>query len=91
MEAMAHVVRSFDRRAAIPENEDEFRGLYLSVLSGKRALLLMDNARGREQVEPLIPPSGCLLLVTSRDHFTLPGLHAIELKPCRPRMPASSC
>jgi tetratricopeptide (TPR) repeat protein len=81
---MAHVVRSFDRRAAIPENEDEFRGLYLSVLSGKRALLLMDNARGREQVEPLIPPSGCLLLVTSRDHFTLPGLHAIELKTLPP-------
>jgi tetratricopeptide (TPR) repeat protein len=83
-DAMAHVVRSFDRQAAVPESEDELRGLYLSVLSGKRALLLMDNARDTEQVEPLIPPPGCLLLVTSRRRFTLPGLHPIELKTLPP-------
>jgi hypothetical protein len=34
----------------------------------------MDNAASREQVEPLIPPVGSLLLVTSRFHFALPGL-----------------
>ena len=55
------------------------RGLYLSVLDGQRALLLMDNAANAEQVEPLIPPAGCLLLVTSRQHFTMPGLSAKNL------------
>ena len=55
------------------------RGLYLSVLDGRRALLLMDNAASAEQVEPLIPPAGCLLLVTSRQHFTVPGLAAKNL------------
>ena len=49
------------------------------MLYGKRALLLMDNAANREQVEPLIPPSGCVLLVTSRRLFTLPGLYARDL------------
>src|SRR6185295_16359914 len=49
------------------------------ILHGKRALLLIDNAREREQVEPLIPPAGSLLLVTSRFHFTLPGLVAQDL------------
>jgi len=37
----------------------------------------MDNAANAEQVEPLIPPAGCLLLITSRQHFTLPGLAAL--------------
>jgi tetratricopeptide (TPR) repeat protein len=39
----------------------------------------MDDAAGAEQVQPLLPPSSCLLLVTSRPHFTLPGLHALNL------------
>jgi hypothetical protein len=33
----------------------------------------------RAQVEPLIPPAGCAMLVTSRAHFTLPGLFAKNL------------
>ena len=49
------------------------------MLDGQRALLLMDNAANAEQVEPLIPPAGCLLLVTSRQHFTVPGLAAKNL------------
>jgi len=78
-EALAHVVRAYHPVAKLPESEIELRGLYLSVLEGKRALLLMDNAASAEQVGPLIPPAGCLLLVTSRQHFTLPGLVAKTL------------
>jgi hypothetical protein len=44
------------------------------VLHGKRAILLMDNARDANQIEPLIPLPSCLLLVTSRQRFALPGL-----------------
>jgi len=73
-EAMAHVVRTFHPEATVPAGEAELRSLYRSVLDGKRALLLMDNAAGREQVEPLLPPRCCLLLVTSRFHFHVPGL-----------------
>src|ERR1044071_7417743 len=39
----------------------------------------MDNAAGPEQVEPLIPPAGCALLVTSRFHFSLPGAATRDL------------
>lgn len=73
-QAMAHVIRSCHPDVSLPEKETELAALYRSVLHGKRVLLLMDNAANREQVEPLIPPSGCLLLVTSRFRFTLPGL-----------------
>ena len=78
-EALAHVVRAYHPAAKLPDSESELRGLYLSVLDGQRALLLMDNAANAEQVEPLIPPAGCLLLVTSRQHFTVPGLAAKNL------------
>jgi tetratricopeptide (TPR) repeat protein len=74
-DAMLRVVRAFSPAATLPDSE-ELRAQYLSALHGRRALLLMDNAAGREQVEPLIPPSGCLLLVTSRRQFHLPGAHA---------------
>jgi tetratricopeptide (TPR) repeat protein len=78
-EALAHVIRAYHPTAKLPESEAELSGLYQSVLHGQRALLLMDNARDRAQVEPLVPPDTCCLLVTSRQHFTLPGLHAKNL------------
>ncbi|HUT37308.1 MAG TPA: tetratricopeptide repeat protein [Planctomycetota bacterium] len=77
--AMAHVVHGFQPEWKLPESEAELAGLYRSVLDGKRALLLMDNARDGAQVRPLIPPKGCVLLVTSRQHFTLPGIFAKDL------------
>jgi tetratricopeptide (TPR) repeat protein len=73
-DAMAYIVRAWHPTAQLPEKEEEVAALYRSVLDGKRVLLLMDNARDAQQVAPLIPPAGCLLLVTSRKHFTLPGL-----------------
>ena len=78
-EALGHVIRSYHPAAKLPESETELRTLYLSALDGQRAILLMDNAADAVQVEPLIPPASCLLLVTSRWHSTLPGFAAKNL------------
>lgn len=78
-QAMAYVIRSFRPEAQLPKDGTALANLYRSVLFGKSALLLMDNAASREQVEPLIPHLGALLLVTSRFRFTLPGLVARDL------------
>jgi len=78
-EAMAYVVRAFVPGAKLPESVDELKPIYLSVLSGQHALLLMDNALDARQVAPLLPPKGSVLLVTSRFHFTVPGLRARNL------------
>ena len=83
-EAMVHVIRAYHPTAKVPDIEAELNGLYRSVLQDQRALLLMDNAAGAEQVEPLIPPESCVLLVTSRLHFTLPGLFAKNLEALSP-------
>ena len=78
-EAMAQVIRAYQPADRLPENTNELRGLYHSVLAGKRVLLLLDNAGSREQVEPLIPPNGSFLLITSRIKFALPGLAEKDL------------
>ena len=84
-DAMAQVVRAhLGTDIKTPENETELAGLYRSVLKGKRTLLLLDNAAGREQVQPLLPPEYCSVLVTSRKKFALSGLKPWDLDPLSP-------
>lgn len=78
-QAMDHVIRSFNPSAPIATSDADREGQYRSTLNGNRILLLMDNARDIQQVERLIPPAGCLMLVTAREHFTLAGMLALDL------------
>lgn len=80
VEAMAYVIRCYiGPDAKLPEDLNGLQGIYNSVLSGKRTLILLDNAFSREQVEPLLPPEGSALLITSRNKFALPGLKEKDL------------
>ncbi|MGH9803431.1 MAG: ATP-binding protein [Blastocatellia bacterium] len=78
-EIRSHVIRAYMPAARLPENEAELGKLYGSVLNGKRALLLFDNAANTQQIASLVPPAGCLLLVTSRQHLSLTGMFASRL------------
>jgi DNA-binding SARP family transcriptional activator len=61
----------------IPSDPHEQAGLYRSLMSDRKMLILADNARDPAHVRPLIPTApGSLLLVTSRD--SLAGLAAAD-------------
>ncbi|MFE3192608.1 tetratricopeptide repeat protein [Nocardia sp. NPDC059240] len=51
----------------IPSTLHGRRNIWRGRLAGKRVLLVLDDARDNDQIEPLLPASpGCLVLVSSR-------------------------
>jgi tetratricopeptide (TPR) repeat protein len=78
-QALKTVILSFEREAKLSDEPSQLKGLYNSVLNGKRVLILADDARDAAQVRPLLPPAGCALLVTSRNRFGLPGMAPLDL------------
>ncbi|MFB8202771.1 AfsR/SARP family transcriptional regulator [Kitasatospora purpeofusca] len=81
-DALAVFLRSFGVvGGAIPTGLAERAARYRSLLSGRRVLVLLDNARDAEQVRPLLPGSpGCAVLITGRTRIgALPNARFTEL------------
>ena len=83
-DAMEQVIRSYYPTNSSPKSESELKGRYLSLLEGKRVLLVFDNAFDDQQLRPLLPPSSCGVIITSRRKFSLPGLTALDLDVLKP-------
>lgn len=81
---MQRVIRSFESDFVVPPTSDELMGAYRSLLQEKRILVLFDNARDTNQVETLIPAPHSCLIVTSRQHISLPGGYIHKLDILRP-------
>jgi hypothetical protein len=73
-------------RCDVPESAEERAALYRSELSGRRALLVLDDARCPAQVRPLLPGApGSAVLVTGRATMAgLPGARHVDLDVLEP-------
>ncbi|MFD9697486.1 BTAD domain-containing putative transcriptional regulator [Lentzea sp. NPDC059081] len=65
----------------LPESTQERQELYRTLLSGRRILVVLDDAGSEEQVRPLLPgAAGCAVLISSRDRLAgLAGVLFTEL------------
>lgn len=84
-DVMANVIRAWQPTSKLPDNEAGLRALYQSVLQDRRALLLLDDVGNPQQVEQLIAPPSCRLLMTSRQSLDLRGINALALGGLPPR------
>jgi hypothetical protein len=80
-QAMEFCLISFDPKDKPPEGDASLRAAYLSAFHDKRCLLLLDDARDDDQIEPLLPPPGCALIVTSRARLACSRLDPLDTLP----------
>ena len=68
-EVLARFLRDLGVEGAkVPAHDDERAALYRTRLTGRRVLILLDNARDAAQVRQLLPgSSSCAVLVTTRN------------------------
>lgn len=81
-EALASLLRLLRVPAAeIPRDPDERTALWRTVLAHRRAVIVLDDAAGPEQVRPLLPGvSHSLVVITSRRRLAgLPGVRKLSL------------
>lgn len=85
-DALAQVLRSLGvSNGSIPAGLDEAASLYRSVTSGKRILLVLDNAADADQVLPLLPGSGgsAVVLTARRSMTALAGFRQLSISALR--------
>jgi tetratricopeptide (TPR) repeat protein len=79
LDAMLRVIRAFHPDTPPLDDPAQARAIYHSTLSGKRALILLDNAASADQIRDLIPPPHCGAIITARALVQPPDCTVLRL------------
>lgn len=79
-QALGRVITALVPEAKLSEDKNEIVALYRSLLTDKRILIVLDDARDADQIRSLLPPPSCAMLITSRRRFKLPGMVSVDLE-----------
>ncbi|RJF81593.1 hypothetical protein D3877_15770 [Azospirillum cavernae] len=79
LDAMLRVIRAFHPNLPPLDDPAQARAIYHSTLSGKRALILLDNAASADQIRDLIPPPHCGAIITARALVQPPDCKVLKL------------
>ena len=79
--ALEELLRQAEMPDPMPSDIAGRRARWCSIMSQRRAIVLLDNALDAGQVHPLLPmAAGCLVLITSRSRMAgLPGVRSLSL------------
>ena len=73
------IIHIFDPLAQISDDLDLLYAHYLSVLNGKRVLIILDDLPSGYDLHWLTPPSSCALLITTKENSETPVVCSIAL------------
>lgn len=73
------VIHIFDPLAQISDDLELLNSHYLSVLNGKKVLIILDDLTFGDKLHLLTPPSSCALLITTKETFEIPDTYSITL------------
>ncbi|MBP3959881.1 tetratricopeptide repeat protein [Gemmata sp. G18] len=80
VQAMAQIIRAFHPETdKLPDDEKELLPLYRRVLTGKKALVLLDDAKDEAQVRSLLSVPPVAFIVTSRNTLELDYVESLRL------------
>ena len=73
------IIHIFDPFAQFSEDLYLLYGHYLSLLNGRRVLIILDDLPSGHNLHLLTPPSSCALLITTNENLEIPDVYSISL------------